>query len=200
MICAILSLNYVYSLYRKHRKKRDNYTVPLWKVSIVKLDVFDMNDIYMWYVIAYRFPNRYKKTVDELYRVEYEISGQNLTLEILDTSGYYQFPAMRELAIRKSEAFILVFSVDSEESLEELKQIREDILRIKKVDETGGSAGGNVKIPMVVVANKCDIDDDKWKVDRTYVECLVSCEKWLVPRWEFTTYCYLIFISFKCHS
>ncbi|OWA51478.1 hypothetical protein BV898_15959 [Hypsibius exemplaris] len=49
--------------------------------------------------------NGYKKTVDEIHRAEYEVSGQNLTLEILDTSGYYQFPAMRELAIRKSDAF-----------------------------------------------------------------------------------------------
>lgn len=78
---------------------------------------------------------------------------------------------MRELAIRKSDAFILVFSVDNEDSLEELKLIREEILRIKDAD---GSHNGKCKIPMVVVANKIDTDDDKWKIDRTYVECLVS--------------------------
>lgn len=126
-------------------------------------------------VIECRFPNRYIKTIDEIYRAEYEIAGQNLVLEILDTSGYYQFPAMRELAIRKSDAFILVFSFDSEASLEEMKQIREEILRIKgdgqqpfDGEETG------VKIPMVVVGNKIDLHEDKWKIDRAYVDCLVS--------------------------
>ncbi|XP_055336629.1 ras-related protein Rap-1b-like [Paramacrobiotus metropolitanus] len=123
-----------------------------------------------------RFPNRYKKTVDELHRAEYEISGQNLTLEILDTSGYSEFPAMRELAIKKSDAFILVFSVDNEGSLEELKEIREEIIRVKNEQRRAAQQSEPLKIPMVVVANKAELEDNKWKVDRTYVECLVKCD------------------------
>ncbi|OWA51477.1 putative GTP-binding protein Rhes [Hypsibius exemplaris] len=128
-----------------------------------------------------RFPNGYKKTVDEIHRAEYEVSGQNLTLEILDTSGYYQFPAMRELAIRKSDAFILVFSVDNEASLEEMKLIREEILRIKNDDHHHTAygereEGSAVKVPMVVVANKTDLEENLWKIDRAYVECLVKCD------------------------
>ena len=122
-----------------------------------------------------RYPYRYKKTVDELHRAEYEVANQGLILEILDTSGYFEFPAMRELAIRKSDAFILVFSVDSEASLEEMKTIREEIIQIKRDPvHDCDDEDPKVKIPMVVVANKADIPMEDWAVSREYVELLVS--------------------------
>ncbi|KAI5712252.1 hypothetical protein M8J75_006956 [Diaphorina citri] len=60
-----------------------------------------------------RFISRYKETVEELHRGEYELpDGAQLTLDILDTSGAYQFPAMRELSISTADAFVLVYAVD----------------------------------------------------------------------------------------
>lgn len=47
-----------------------------------------------------QFPERYNRTVEDLYIAEYNLSsGASLTLEILDTTGSYQFPAMRKLNI-----------------------------------------------------------------------------------------------------
>lgn len=44
-----------------------------------------------------RFPDRYSKTIEDLYIAEYNLSsGASLTLEIMDTAGSYQFPAMRK--------------------------------------------------------------------------------------------------------
>ena len=47
------------------------------------------------------------------------------TLHITDTTGSHQFPAMQRLSISKGHAFILVFSICSRQSLEELKPILE---------------------------------------------------------------------------
>lgn len=75
-----------------------------------------------------RYQSRYQQTVEELHRGEYELpDGASLTLDILDTSGAYQFPAMRALSISTGGAFILVFAIDDEESWREVERLREQV-------------------------------------------------------------------------
>ena len=71
-------------------------------------------------------------------------------MEILDTSGYYQFPAMKELSIREGTAFILVFDLSKESSLNSLISLREKILEIKQ------KHGKGEKVHMILVGNKLD--------------------------------------------
>lgn len=76
-----------------------------------------------------KFSSRYRQTIEELHRGEYELPDESsLTLDILDTSGAFAFPAMRDLSISTSNAFILVFSIDSEESWNEVKRLREKVI------------------------------------------------------------------------
>lgn len=84
-----------------------------------------------------KFTNRYRATIEELHRGEYELAdGSSLTLDILDTSGAFAFPAMRDLSISTSNAFILVCSVDSQESWNEVERLREKVseMEILKYD------------------------------------------------------------------
>lgn len=75
-----------------------------------------------------KFLSRYRETVEELHRGEYELpDGASLTLDILDTSGAYQFPAMRALSISTAGAFILVYAVDNEETWNEVVRLREQV-------------------------------------------------------------------------
>lgn len=75
-----------------------------------------------------KYLSRYRQTVEELHRGEYELDdGSALTLDILDTSGAYQFPAMRALSISTGGAFILVFAVDEEESWKEVERLRNQV-------------------------------------------------------------------------
>lgn len=69
-------------------------------------------------------------------------------MQITDTTGSHQFPAMQRLSISKGHAFILVYSVSSRQSLEELKPIWELIREIKGPDLS--------QIPIMLVGNKCD--------------------------------------------
>ena len=64
----------------------------------------------------------HRETIEELHRGEYDLNGLRLTLDILDTSGSHCFPAMRKLAIDTGDAFVLVYSVESETSF----QVRHD--------------------------------------------------------------------------
>lgn len=70
------------------------------------------------------------------------------TLQITDTTGSHQFPAMQRLSITKGHAFILVYSVCSKQSLEELRAIWALIKELKGQEIT--------QIPVMLVGNKCD--------------------------------------------
>ena len=82
-----------------------------------------------------KFQNRYKQTVEELHRGEYDLpDGSALTLDILDTSGSYEFPAMRTLSITTAGAFLLVYSVDDIESWREVERLRNQVSEFRYVN------------------------------------------------------------------
>ncbi|SCU89298.1 LAFA_0E17150g1_1 [Lachancea sp. 'fantastica'] len=93
----------------------------------------------------------YDPTIEDSYRKSMEIDKKVFDLEILDTAGVAQFTAMRELYIKSGLGFLLVYSVTDRQSLEELIELREQVLRIK--DST--------KVPMVLVGNKADLEDER---------------------------------------
>lgn len=121
------------------------------------------------------FPVLHSATVEQLYRAEYDVRGAGtLTLDILDTSGTYEFPAMRQLAIRSADAFILVFSLDDGESFEEVRRIRELILQMKS-ESNNNSIVPPPAVPIVIVGNKSDLDR---RVIRKEVAETVICLDW----------------------
>ncbi|KAJ5134151.1 hypothetical protein N7448_000826 [Penicillium atrosanguineum] len=93
----------------------------------------------------------YDPTIEDSYRKQIEVDGRQCILEILDTAGTEQFTAMRELYMKQGQGFLLVFSITSASSLNELSELREQIIRIKD-DE---------KVPLVIVGNKSDLEDDR---------------------------------------
>lgn len=58
---------------------------------------------------------------------------------------------MRELYMKSGQGFLLVFSITSLTSLTELSELRDQIVRIKD----------DPLIPLVIVGNKCDLEDDR---------------------------------------
>lgn len=75
-----------------------------------------------------KYLKRHQATVEELHRGEYKLpGGASLTLDILDTTGTYQFPAMRALHIAQMKSFILVFAVDDVDSWDEVVRLREQV-------------------------------------------------------------------------
>ena len=77
----------------------------------------------------------------------------NLILDILDTAGSYEFPAMRALSISSADAFILVYDVTDASSFEEVRVIRDQILETK-----------SGPVPIVVVGNKVDLATNQRQV------------------------------------
>uniref|UniRef100_A0A182QBD2 GTP-binding protein Rhes n=1 Tax=Anopheles farauti TaxID=69004 RepID=A0A182QBD2_9DIPT len=115
------------------------------------------------------FSPKYKRTVEEMHHGHFSVGGVNLTLDILDTSGSYEFPAMRALSISSADAFILVYDVTDSITFEEVKAIREQIHEIKST----------TAVPIVVVGNKTDLsdeDEDLRQVARDTTESMVTVD------------------------
>ena len=94
------------------------------------------------------FKDTYVPTIEDTYRQVITINKAVYSLQITDTTGSHQFPAMQRLNIQKGHAFILVYSIVNRQSVEELKAIYKDIAEIK---------GDDLKsIPMMLIGNKCD--------------------------------------------
>jgi GTPase KRas protein len=82
---------------------------------------------------------------------------------------------MREQYMRTGEGFLLVYSITSRESFEEIRTFQQQILRVKDKDI----------FPMVVVGNKLDLASErKVSVEGTFlkggvgVAPLFSCLVW----------------------
>ena len=103
--------------------------------------------------------------------------GQNLslvdrhiTLEILDTAGIDEFPVMRRLAIARGDAFLIVYAINNASSFDIARQMRQLVFEIKGDLLTS-------PIPMVIVGNKCDVDDNIREISRDYAETIVR-DQW----------------------
>lgn len=122
--------------------------------------------------ISGKFVERYDPTVEDFYRKEIEVDGDPAILEILDTAGTEQFASMRDLYIKNGQGFIIVFSLTSRQSFQDIKLIREQILRVK----------GTNRVPIVLAANKSDVHESHREVFTE--ECCNLANEWNIPYME----------------
>lgn len=113
-----------------------------------------------------QFVSGYKATVEEMYTEDYIINGLDITLDFLDTSGSYEFPAMRKLSISTADAVILVYAVDDEASFDEVKRLRLQVIEQRRDNMA----------PIVIVGNKTDVADTGRQVRREMAESTANID------------------------
>ena len=72
--------------------------------------------------------------IEDQYQKITEVDGIKVSVELLDTAGTEQFMALHSMYMKSGDGFILVFSLTSMDSLQELSSLRDQILRLKEVD------------------------------------------------------------------
>lgn len=102
-------------------------------------------------LIQSHFVDEYDPTIEDSYRKQAVIDDKVSILDILDTAGQEEYSAMREQYMRTGEGFLLVYSVTSRTSFEELMTYYQQILRVKDADY----------VPVFVIGNKSDLEDER---------------------------------------
>merc|ERR1712230_235252 len=79
------------------------------------------------------------------------VDDETALLDVLDTAGQEEYSAMREQYMRTGEGFLLVYSITSRQSFEEIQTFEQQILRVKDKDY----------FPIILVANKADLEFER---------------------------------------
>jgi small GTP-binding protein len=117
------------------------------------------------------FIEKYDPTIEDSYRKHHEVDGEPVVLEILDTAGTEQFTAMRNLYLKNSEGFIIVFSLTEYATFLEIEDLRDQVLRVKECANP----------PMLLIGNKADLIEDR-KVPMEEIQTIIK--KWKAPYLE----------------
>ena len=92
------------------------------------------------------FPKVYEPTIFENYIHDIFVDNQHISLSLWDTAGQEEFDRLRSLSYSDTHTIMLCFSVDSRDSLENVKN--------KWVGEIADHCEG---VKLVLVALKCDL-------------------------------------------
>ena len=103
------------------------------------------------------FSRLYTPTVEYMDNITLQfLCGKEIHCQILDTAGSFDFPAMRELYIRKGDAFVLVYKTSCRESIDRVSTDRHEILQVREDNPPPIVIAGNIFIGQ-------DIDNEKHK-------------------------------------
>ena len=100
------------------------------------------------------------------YRKQCVIDDEVALLDVLDTAGQEEYSAMREQYMRTGEGFLLVYSITSRQSFDEIQVFQQQILRVKDKDY----------FPIIIVGNKCDLDAER-EVSRQGMSEMNKCKQ-----------------------
>eukprot|EP01134_Creolimax_fragrantissima_P004251 CFRG4251T1 len=98
------------------------------------------------------FLEEYDPTIEDSYSKTTVLDSGDVEVDITDTAGQEEFREMwGDKHIANGDGFLLVYSIIDETSFEDLQSVRKQIERVQE----------RCNVPMVICANKCDLDDQR---------------------------------------
>ena len=88
-------------------------------------------------------------TLEDLYKEKLVVDNHRIDLDIIDTSGTEDLPAMRRQAIEKAHAIVIVYALNDKDSFAEAEYLRNEVLDIR-----------GTMPPTIIVGNKADLCND----------------------------------------
>lgn len=101
------------------------------------------------------FTSDYDPTIEENYRKNIVVDNLGCTVNIIDTAGQHEYTALRDQHLKDGKGFLLVFAMNDRSTFEEIKQLRDQIVKVKDTK----------RVPLVLCGNKCDLPENLIDVD-----------------------------------
>ncbi|XP_020893027.1 ras-related protein Rap-2a-like [Exaiptasia diaphana] len=120
--------------------------------------------------LGYGFSDEYQPTIEDFYIKHVFHQKKTCELQLIDTSGTYEFPAMRKVDILKADAFVLVYSNSA--TFKRLNRYRGEILEERKE-----------KCPCIIVCNKSDLGSQTSYIDHKGMQ--ISIRNLVETQWKY---------------
>eukprot|EP00658_Telonema_sp_P-2_P045329 TRINITY_DN3326_c0_g2_i3.p1 TRINITY_DN3326_c0_g2~~TRINITY_DN3326_c0_g2_i3.p1 ORF type:complete len:254 (+),score=66.01 TRINITY_DN3326_c0_g2_i3:124-885(+) len=100
-----------------------------------------------------KFPKKHDPTIEDSFRTQIEVDDRTRTLDILDTAGQAEFRGLHEDYMREGGGFVIVYSIDDPAAFDSVDEFKDQVAKV--------CAQGGCKVPIVLVANKCDLTHER---------------------------------------
>lgn len=102
-------------------------------------------------LINHHFIDEYDPTIEDCYRKQCTIDNETYLLDFLDTAGDGEYTELRDNYLKTGQGFLFIYSITSRSSFDKVSELLNTAILIR----------GNNTIPMVLVGNKCDLDNSR---------------------------------------
>ena len=128
-----------------------------YKLVILGRGAVGKTSIVTRFICGY-FPETYDPTIGgDDYRRQISVDGQICMLDILDYCGEMdEFSAIREQYMRAAQGYVIVYSIADLDSFESISYYYDQIIHTK----------GTRNVPIILIGNKCDLEEEKRQVAR----------------------------------
>jgi GTPase KRas protein len=93
----------------------------------------------------------YDPTLEDAYRKQAKLDGNDVIFDIFDTAGQEEFSAVRDQYMRTTDGFLCVYDITRASSLREAENLYKLAIQLKD----------NAKVPFVLVGNKSDMAEER---------------------------------------
>ena len=118
-----------------------------------------------------QFDDKYEPTIEDYYRREATLDGEETVFDIIDTAGQEGNLTNLDILIGQASGFLVIYDITRMQSFKEAQKFYDRILYIKNVTSA----------PIVLVGNKFDV---AFKREVTFEEGLGLARKWGCKFWE----------------
>lgn len=100
--------------------------------------------------VQQHFVEEYDPTIEDSYRKQTEVDGKVYLLDILDTAGQEEYSAMQDQYMRQGDGYLMVYSITSRVSFEEIKKYVDKAVLVRDVNDPS-------ELDICIFGNKTDL-------------------------------------------